>query len=243
MHLEGSRHCASVKFSVEAAHPVPFMRCSAGGGGYAINLGADFKTLKVRGKRYLRVYEAQIAKGGKTVPSTARRHFCVRCGSALWLFDPTWPELVHPHASAIDTPLPKPPQNVHLMLGSKAPWVEVEGLPGDPRFDGYPDMSLAEIQNPMIDAYLAALPEGREPRILGRGLRGVSLLGAGGSRGEAQHHEAAGRGQSAKERGHSSLLVESGAHARGSGRPVQPRLSRKRGCSSQIEREKRTNGG
>ncbi len=51
---------------------------------------------------------------------------------------------MHPHASAIDTPLPKPPQNVHLMLGSKAPWVEVEGLPGDPRFDGYPDMSLAE---------------------------------------------------------------------------------------------------
>jgi putative FMN-dependent luciferase-like monooxygenase len=29
-----------------------------------------------------------------------------------------------------------------------------------------PGLSLAEIQNPMIDAYLAALPEGREPRIL-----------------------------------------------------------------------------
>jgi len=29
-----------------------------------------------------------------------------------------------------------------------------------------PGLSLAEIQNPMIDAYLAALPAGREPRIL-----------------------------------------------------------------------------
>jgi putative FMN-dependent luciferase-like monooxygenase len=29
-----------------------------------------------------------------------------------------------------------------------------------------PALSLAEIQNPMIDAYLAALPDGREPRIL-----------------------------------------------------------------------------
>ena len=28
------------------------------------------------------------------------------------------------------------------------------------------DLSLVEIQNPMIDAYLAALPEGRQPRIL-----------------------------------------------------------------------------
>jgi putative FMN-dependent luciferase-like monooxygenase len=35
-----------------------------------------------------------------------------------------------------------------------------------PRPAGAPDLSLADIQNPMIDAYLAALPEGREPRIL-----------------------------------------------------------------------------
>jgi putative FMN-dependent luciferase-like monooxygenase len=35
-----------------------------------------------------------------------------------------------------------------------------------PRPAGAPDLSLAEIQNPMIDAYLAALPAGREPRIL-----------------------------------------------------------------------------
>jgi len=35
-----------------------------------------------------------------------------------------------------------------------------------PRPPGAPDLTLAEIQNPMVDAYLAALPEGREPRIL-----------------------------------------------------------------------------
>jgi hypothetical protein len=29
------------------------------------------------------------------------------------------------------------------MVGSKAPWVQVEGNRNDPRFDGYPDMSLA----------------------------------------------------------------------------------------------------
>ncbi len=35
-----------------------------------------------------------------------------------------------------------------------------------PRPANAPDLSLVEIQNPMIDAYLEALPEGREPRIL-----------------------------------------------------------------------------
>ena len=35
-----------------------------------------------------------------------------------------------------------------------------------PRPAHAPDLSLVEIQNPMIDAYLEALPEGREPRIL-----------------------------------------------------------------------------
>jgi hypothetical protein len=151
MQLEGSCHCGSVKFSLESAQPYPFMRCycsicrkTAGGAGYAINLGGDFNTLKVRGKRYLSVYRAKIRSGDHTRTSTARRHFCARCGSALWLWDPTWPDLVHPHASAIDTPLPKPPENVHMMLGSLAPWVEPEGRPGDPRFEDYPDSSLAE---------------------------------------------------------------------------------------------------
>ena len=35
-----------------------------------------------------------------------------------------------------------------------------------PRPADAPELSLAEIQNPMIDAYMEALPEGREPRIL-----------------------------------------------------------------------------
>jgi hypothetical protein len=36
-----------------------------------------------------------------------------------------------------------------------------------PRPDHAPKLSLSEIQNPIIDAYLAALPAGRAPRILG----------------------------------------------------------------------------
>jgi hypothetical protein len=151
MQLEGSCHCGSVRFSVDAPHPVPFMRCycsicrkTAGSGGYAINLGARFETLQVKGKRHLRVYQAHVRRGETVHISSARRHFCGRCGSPLWLWDPSWPDLVHPHAGAIDTPLPRPPENVHMMLGSRAPWVEPGGRPGDAYFEAYPDMSLAE---------------------------------------------------------------------------------------------------
>ncbi|MBL8471602.1 MAG: GFA family protein [Rhodocyclaceae bacterium] len=153
MLLHGSCHCGKVKFSVEADAPVPFMRCycsicrkTAGAGGFGVNLGAVASSMKVTGKRYLRVYRALVPdeSGTGTRESSARRHFCGRCGSALWVWDPTWPELIHPHASAIDTPLPLPPDHVHIFLASKAPWVEVEGRPEDPKFDNYPDMSLAE---------------------------------------------------------------------------------------------------
>ena len=62
----------------------------------------------------------------------------------LWLFDPNWPELIHPHASAIDTDLPVPPESVHIMLGSKASWVEPAIHKGDETFDAYPKESLAD---------------------------------------------------------------------------------------------------
>ena len=148
MQLQGSCHCGAVRFSVEAHQPYPFMRCycsicrkTAGGGGYAINLGADYASLTVEGEEHLSIYRARL-ENGET--STGQRHFCRHCGSALWLYDPTWPELVHPHASAIDTPLPVPPEHVHMMLGSRAPWVEVARKPNDRCFDDYPDESLAD---------------------------------------------------------------------------------------------------
>jgi hypothetical protein len=153
MKLEGSCHCGSVRFTLESAHPYPFMRCycsicrkTAGAGGYAINLSGDKRTLKVKGKKAISVYRARMVDEdtGKTERGSGRRHFCKRCGSALWLWDPNWPDLVHPHASAIDTELPVPPEHTHMMLGSKASWVEVQGKRKDKQFDEYPDESLAE---------------------------------------------------------------------------------------------------
>ncbi len=153
MHLDGSCHCGKVKFGVEAAEPVPFMRCycsicrkTAGAGGYAINIGAVARSMKVTGKRFLRIYRARLPNKGHTGTqlSSARRYFCAHCGSALWVWDSMWPELVHPHAGAIDTPLPVSSGSVHCMVCSKAAWVKIEGSSEDPRFEHYPSMSLAQ---------------------------------------------------------------------------------------------------
>ena len=126
MHLQGSCHCGAVRFSVLSRTPYPVMLCycsicrkTAGGGGYAVNLMGDNETLTVRGRRHARVYQATI--DGEL--SEAQRHFCGRCGSALWLWDPRWPELIHPFASAIDSELPPAPESAHIMLDSAAGWV------------------------------------------------------------------------------------------------------------------------
>jgi hypothetical protein len=137
---------------VESPHPYPFNLCycsicrkTAGGGGYAINIGAEAGSLEVEGEEHLAVYRARLvdAASGQVEISPGERRFCSACGSALWVWDPRWPELVHPFASAIDTPLPVPPERTHMMLGSKAPWVEVHAEPEDRRFREYPDESLA----------------------------------------------------------------------------------------------------
>jgi hypothetical protein len=153
MKLEGSCHCGVVRFALESAHPYPFNICycsicrkTAGGGGYAINLAGDRSTLEVEGREHVSVYRARITdpQSGEIRESTARRHFCRSCGSALWVWDPQWPELVHPFASAVDTDLPVPPERTHLMVGSKAPWVELRTDPQDQVFDEYPDESIAQ---------------------------------------------------------------------------------------------------
>jgi hypothetical protein len=91
MKLAGSCHCGAVRFSVTAYAPVPYLRCycsicrkTAGGGGYAINLGARAESLRVEGEGHVTVFHARI--DGEDSP--AERRFCSRCGSALWVWDP-----------------------------------------------------------------------------------------------------------------------------------------------------------
>ena len=146
MRLTGSCACGAVRFRLESHTPYPYMRCycsicrkTQGGGGYAINIMGDATTLKVTGAKWLGVYRARI--DGKLSP--ARRHFCSKCASALWVSDPRWAEHVYPFASAIDTPLPKPPEEVELMLNYAPKWADVPSGRKHTHFREYPRESIA----------------------------------------------------------------------------------------------------
>lgn len=152
MLLKGSCHCRAVRFSVRSHHPYPFMRCycsicrkTAGAGGYAINIAGDNRTLRVEGEENITVYHARIQNPEDAEPHISRgeRRFCRHCGSCLWVYDPDYPDLMHPFASAIDADLPKPPEHTHIMLDFAASWVELPKQPRDHHYARYPDASIA----------------------------------------------------------------------------------------------------
>lgn len=61
----------------------------------------------------------------------------------LWLWDSSWPELIHPFASAIDTELPAPKEMVCIMSNDKPKWARWPE--GEKKiFEEYPDASLEE---------------------------------------------------------------------------------------------------
>ena len=152
LRLEGSCRCGAVSFTCESHAPVPYQLCycsicrkTTGAGGYAINLSAVNATLKVEGRQSLAVYRAAIEDDdGVRHVSTGERNFCKRCGTALWLYDPAWPELVHPLAAVIDTPLPKAPARTHISLADKPDWVPLVAGPDDLLFAHMPDESIED---------------------------------------------------------------------------------------------------
>ena len=153
MPLQGSCRCGAVRFNCQSHTPHPYQRCycsicrkTAGGGGYAINIMGNAATLKVRGAKNVATYRARIKeKGAKRAGlSPARRNFCAKCASALWVFDPRWPEWVYPFASAIDTKLPLPAEEVEIMLDHAAPWVKIPQGLRHTHFAKYPEEGIAD---------------------------------------------------------------------------------------------------
>jgi len=139
---------------VESSSPYPYLYCycsicrkTAGGGGYAINLGALSETLEVEGDEHVSTYQAHT-KGADDASwasaNPARWNFCHVCGSSLWVYSSRWPELVHPFASAVDTPLPEPPEKVRMMLNYAAPWCEIPENGDERHFPEFPDESLED---------------------------------------------------------------------------------------------------
>src|SRR5262245_47578453 len=78
MLIEGSCRCEAVRYSVRSHTPYPYQLCycticrkTAGGGGFAINIMGDVRTLKAKGRRAIGIYRATISDDdGNCVVST-----------------------------------------------------------------------------------------------------------------------------------------------------------------------------
>ncbi len=154
MQIDASCYCGAVRYTVVSHTPYPYMRCycsicrkTAGAGGYAINIMAQAQSLKVEGENQLAFHFGATDdpdRPGELNNSPAKRFFCKQCGSPLWVADPRWPEWIYPFASVVDTSLPKPPEQVHIMLDFIAPWVNVANTNTDRHFNRYPDESILD---------------------------------------------------------------------------------------------------
>ena len=151
MKLDGSCHCGAVRFTCESHTPQPYQRCyctvcrkTAGSGGTVINIMAVAASMDVEDPGgAIAVYRAEfVGEDGVAFTSSAERRFCSRCASALWLWDPRWPDLIHPFASVIDTDLPVPAEQAHIMLDFKPAWLVPQIGPDDMCFDAYPAESI-----------------------------------------------------------------------------------------------------
>ncbi|KAJ6614783.1 Mss4-like protein [Mycena sp. CBHHK59/15] len=134
VELKGSCHCGAVRFILQSSTPVPYQLCvcsicrKVGGAGGSVNLGGHFDTLKIeQGKEHISVYKAVMNRDtSEECIASSERNFCSKCSSMLWLYDKSWPELVHPFASAIDSPaLEIPEKMVCVMTNSKPPYVRL----------------------------------------------------------------------------------------------------------------------
>ena len=104
-------------------------------------------SLKISGEENISIYRS--AKNDRNHydedgRSKARRHFCSKCGSALWVHGSDWPDYIYPFVSAIDSPLPPAPENTHLMLAHKANWIKIEIKDHDVQFEYYPDTGIED---------------------------------------------------------------------------------------------------
>ena len=149
MKLEGSCHCGAVKFTRRIAHALPLHAL------LLLDLPQDRRRRRVCDQHHGRRRDAcrcaarrRSASTGRGIREQARanerrcrRHDGTSARSAAarsGCSTRNGREWIYPFASAIDTPLPKPPEHVELMLDFAAPWVDIPGGSGHTHFREYP---------------------------------------------------------------------------------------------------------
>jgi len=153
MKITGSCYCKKITYTALTHTPCPYMRCycsfcrkTSGSGGYGINIMAQADSLSVQGETELSFnqgYEHDVDTD-ELKQSKGKRFFCRHCGSPLWAADPRWPEWIYPYASSVDTPLPKPPETLHIMLDFATSWEHIPTGEQHVHYKRYPEESIEQ---------------------------------------------------------------------------------------------------
>ena len=112
----------------------------------------EYSTFKVKqGEEFVKVYQVALSKTesgtgeeAKTELSRHKRHFCRECGSYLWAHNDEYPQWVYPFASCIDTPLPTPAEQVHIMTDFKLNHVQIPQGENVRSYTRYPEGSIEQ---------------------------------------------------------------------------------------------------
>ena len=121
-------------------------------GVFNCNIMGEYSTFKVnQGEEFVKVYQAVLSKTasgeGKemtTKLSAHKRHFCRECGSYLWAYNDDYPQWIYPFASCIDTPLPSPTEQVHIMTDFKLNHVQISQGQNVRSYARYPESSIEQ---------------------------------------------------------------------------------------------------
>ena len=106
---------------------------------------AEAPTMNIEGAEHLSVYRSALNDRGMYEEDGlgfSRRSFCKHCGTMMWNANPNHGDWIYLFASAVDTPLPAPPEVRHTMVKHKAPWIELSD--SEQQFDQYPDESIED---------------------------------------------------------------------------------------------------
>lgn len=144
-----------IPFLADTPYPYMICHCHADtktAGVFNCNIMGEYGTFQIlQGEEFVKVYQAKMAQteGGaneksETKLSNHKRHFCSECASCLWAYDDRYPDQIHPFASAIDTPLPKPDDYCHIMTDFKLNHVEIPQGSNIQRHARYPTLGIAE---------------------------------------------------------------------------------------------------
>jgi hypothetical protein len=127
--------CGAVRYTFSEAPPdYGFCHCDlcqkASGSAFTANIPIARSDITIEGEASIREYESSEGK---------LRCFCSNCGSPLYAYLRSSPDILRIRLGSLDTAFDQPPA-CHFFTGDQAPWFK--GSQSAPSFEAWPDKAV-----------------------------------------------------------------------------------------------------